>query len=99
MFNVIDGKTGFKIDFIIKKETPFQQSEFSRRQRGNIWDIDCWIISIEDLILAKLIWIQELYSERQSEDIHNLLIDNLDLDSAYVQHWIKRLSLNTFGLI
>lgn len=98
IFNVISQTSGFKIDFIIKKETPFQQSEFSRRQPGLIWDIDCWIISVEDLILAKLIWIQELYSENQANDIRNLLIDNTQLDFEYLQKWITGLKLNTFGL-
>ena len=99
MFNVIDDVTGFKIDFIVRKDTPFQQSEFSRRQKVMIWDIDCWLISLEDLILAKLIWIQDLFSERQSEDIRNLLIDNDNLDRSYLSEWVKALSLNTYNLL
>ena len=98
IFNVISQTSGFKIDFIVKKETPFQQSEFSRKRPGQIWDIDCWIISVEDLILAKLIWIQQLQSENQSKDIQNLLIDNPQLDAAYLRKWIADLKLNTFGL-
>ena len=98
IFNVISQTSGFKIDFIVKKETPFQRSEFSRKQPGQIWNIDCWIISVEDLILAKLIWIQELYSENQSNDIRNLLIDNPDVDRIYLKNWIDELKLNTFNL-
>ena len=98
IFNVISQTSGFKIDFIVKKETPFQQSEFSRRRPGQIWDIDCWLISVEDLILAKLIWIQQLYSENQSNDITNLLVDNPGLDHLYLKKWIVDLKLNTFGL-
>lgn len=98
IFNVISQTSGFKIDFIIKKETPFQRSEFNRKRPGQIWNINCWIISVEDLILAKLIWIQELYSENQSNDIRNLLIDNPDLDRIYLKMWIDELKLNTFNL-
>lgn len=98
MFNVISQASGFKIDFILKKDTPFQQSEFDRRQRGAIWGIDCWIISVEDLILAKLIWIQDLFSENQANDIRNLLLDNPDLDTAYLQNWLLALALNTYQL-
>lgn len=61
--------------------------------------IDCWLISVEDLILAKLLWIQDLYSERQAEDIRNLLIDNETVDRVYLLEWIADLSLNTFGLL
>ena len=98
IFNVISQTLGFKIDFIVKKETPFQQFEFSRKRPGQIWDSNCWIISVEDLILAKLIWIQELYSENQSNDIQNLLMDNPDVDRASPGEWIAELRLNTFGL-
>jgi len=98
IFNVISQTSGFKIDFIVKKETPFPQSEFSRKRPGQIWNIDCWIISVEDLILAKLIWIQDLYSENQSNDIRNLLMDNPDLDRVYLNKWITELRLNTLGL-
>lgn len=98
IFNVISQTSGFKIDFILKKEIPFQQSEFSRKRPGRIWNIDCWIISVEDLILAKLIWIQELYSENQATDIKNLLVDNPNLDHVYLKIWIVELKLNTFGL-
>lgn len=61
--------------------------------------IDCWLISVEDLILAKLLWIQDLYSERQAEDIRNLLIDNETVDRVYLLEWIADLSPNTFGLL
>lgn len=98
IFNVISQTSGFKIDFILIKETPFQRSEFTRRRPGQIWDIDCWIIAVEDLILAKLIWIQQLQSENQVNDIRNLLIDNADLDKDYIARWIAELNLNTFGL-
>ena len=98
IFNVISQTSGFKIDFIVKKETPFQQSEFSRKRPGQIWDSDCWIISVEDLIVAKLIWIQQLYSENQSNDIRNLLIDNPGIDHVYLKKWIAELRLNTFEL-
>lgn len=37
MFNVIDHTSGFKVDFIVRKDTPFQRSEFNRRQKGMIW--------------------------------------------------------------
>ena len=32
MFNVIDFETGFKIDFIIRKDTEYRQVEFTRKK-------------------------------------------------------------------
>jgi hypothetical protein len=53
---------------------------------------------VEDLIIAKLNWIQEIFSERQLDDIKNLL-QNPEIDHAYVQHWCKQLNLKTFSIL
>ena len=98
MFNVIDTTSGYKIDFIIRKNTPYRLAEFERKIRNNSLGIEAWIVSLEDLILSKLIWIQELQSDRQMDDIRNLL-KNPDTDHTYLQYWIKNLNLNTFNLL
>jgi hypothetical protein len=97
MFNIIDGESGYKIDFIIQKNTKYRTHEFNRRQRNNSFGFDAWIVSVEDLILSKLIWIQELQSDRQLDDIKNLL-SITTVDREYIQEWIKELKLNTFNL-
>lgn len=99
MFNVIDWHSGMKVDFIVRKNDEFQQTEFSRRLRKTILDtIDCWIISPEDLILAKLLWIQQLYSQQQLDDIKNVMLDYPALDMAYIIGWIEKLQLTPFDL-
>jgi hypothetical protein len=99
MFNIIDWHSGMKVDFIVRKNDEFQQTEFSRRLRKTILHtIECWIISPEDLILAKLLWTQQLYSQQQVEDIKNVILDYPALDKAYIIDWIKKLQLTTFGL-
>jgi hypothetical protein len=98
MFNVIDFKTGYKIDFMVKKDTLYRKTEFDRRIRKQVLGCDTWLVSIEDLILSKLIWIQELQSERQMTDIRNLLT-HPDIDDIYLTGWIYELNLNTFDLI
>src|SRR5882724_11626870 len=45
MFNVIDMKSGWKIDLIIRKSRDFSQEEFSRRQRVNIQDAPLFVAS------------------------------------------------------
>jgi len=98
MFNVIDHKTGFKIDFIVRKDNAYRKHEFGRRRRIRVEDIDLWIVSPEDLVISKIIWIQQLKSEKQIEDIENMLaIPSLDMD--YIRHWCKELKLTTYNLI
>ena len=98
MFNVIDYESGYKIDFIVRKNTEFHINEFSRRRRTSAFGLEFWVVSLEDLILAKLIWIQQVLSEIQMNDIQNLL-QNETIDRDYLKEWIHRLNLKTFNLI
>lgn len=98
MFNIIDHKTGFKADFIILKDEPYWQEEFLRRRTVDFMDTKLYVVSPEDLLLSKIIWIQQLHSTRQKDDIRNI-VEYLDLDWAYVKLWIGKLNLKTFGLI
>ena len=97
IFNIIDYKTGFKIDFIVRKNTEYFKQAFKHRQRINELDIELWVISLEDLIIAKIIWIQQYQSEKQMVDIENLLL-NPDKDMIYIKKWCNKLSLQTFNL-
>jgi len=97
MFNIIDHSTGFKIDFIIRKESEYFILAFQRRQRIREFDTDLWVINLNDLILAKLIWIQQLQSEKQKFDIENLLL-NPEKDMEYILKWCNKLKLQTFNL-
>ncbi len=98
MFNIIDHASGFKADFIILKETEYRQTEFSRRQEADFFGMVIFVVSSEDLLLSKLLWIQHLQSELQKVDIQTLATLN-DLDWNYINNWIKILKINTFGLI
>lgn len=97
MFNVIDNRTGYKADFIILKDNEYRQLEFSRRKRTTVLGFEAWVVSIEDLIISKLIWTQQLQSNRQIDDIQNLL-ENPTIDKEYLLFWCKKLNLNTFNL-
>jgi len=74
MFNVIDYSTGFKIDFIIQKDTEYHNLAFQRRKRVKEFNTELWVIDLNDLIIAKIIWIQQYQGERQIFDIENLLL-------------------------
>lgn len=98
LFNIIDFESGFKADFIVLKDEPYRITEFKRRQLHQFGNQDLYIVSPEDLLLSKLIWIQDYQSEIQILDIKALLeLENLN--KTYLQNWIKSLKLNTFNLL
>lgn len=97
MFNIIDHKSFYKADFVILKEDPYRKIEFARRKQVDLFDMKVWLVASEDLLLSKLIWIQEIQSAQQAEDI-KLLSANKDLDWSYIRNWVEKLKLNTFDL-
>ena len=98
MFNIIDPKINYKADFVILKEDDFSLTEFERRRMLKFLDMMIYVVSPEDLILSKLIWIQEIKSNIQMDDIEKLF-QNKELDWHYINRWIKQLKLNTFNLL
>ena len=98
IFNIIDHKSGYKADFVILKDEHYRITEFNRRRKTSFLDIEIYIVSPEDLILSKLIWIQQSKSSLQMEDI-KALSGMAELDWLYIKVWISRLKINTFGLI
>lgn len=94
MFNLIHSQYVIKIDFIIRKESEFQDAAFSRRKKVSIKNKPMWFISEEDLILAKLLWAKDSYSEMQLKDVRNLLETAEDLDRVYIERWVKKLDLS-----
>lgn len=97
MFNAISNVTGYKYDFIVQKKSEFEKAKFSRRKRLQIFSVPAWVISLEDLILSKLICMQESESIIQKNNIVFLLEDILP-DLKYIRTWIKKLNLKTFDI-
>ncbi|MBI5024432.1 MAG: hypothetical protein HZC18_05450 [Candidatus Omnitrophica bacterium] len=93
MFNLIHKEYAFKVDFIIRKETGFQDSCFKRRREVRLEDYTAWMISREDLVIAKLLWAKDSLSELQLRDVRNLLLTAGNPDTAYLEQWVSRLSL------
>ena len=56
------------------------------------------MVSVEDLLISKLIWIQEFQSNLQKSDIEQLW-EFENLDKTYIRKWINELKLKTFGII
>ena len=93
MFNLIHNQFVIKIDFIVKKSSPYQDTAFSRKREVSIKGSPMWFVSPEDLIISKLNWAKDRLSEIQLKDVRNLIetVDNLDL--KYIDKWISQLDL------
>lgn len=94
MFNVIDVTTGWKIDLIVRKNTPHARAELGRRAHGLVAGVPAPLATPEDVIIAKLGWARDGGSERQLADIAGIVaIRGADLDRAYLDRWIAELDL------
>jgi hypothetical protein len=98
LFNIIDHRSGYKADFVILKNTEYRLTEFERQQKIDFYGTIVNVVSPEDLLISKLIWIQDLQLTVQMEDIKNLAA-LAGLQQDYINFWITKLNLNTFGLL
>ena len=98
-FNLIHLNTMFKVDIFIPKARPFDNQQLSRRVAEKISpdsDVQIWVLSPEDIVLAKLDWfrIGGEISERQWRDILGVLkTQQNSLDIAYLKQWAQSLSV------
>src|SRR5438270_2770212 len=91
IFNLIHNESVIKVDCIVRKNTPYRQAEFDRRQQIEIDNFSTWIVSKEDLIISKLFWARDSGSEVQRRDVRNLVATGCD--ARYVDGWIRELGL------
>jgi predicted nucleotidyltransferase len=85
-FNAVDAE--LKVDLIIHKRDAFSTSEFERRGRAQLLSVEADMVTVEDLILAKLVWARELDSERQLRDIAGMInVAGNSLDREYIARW------------
>lgn len=90
IFNIIHLAEIIKVDFIIRKNSEFHLHEFSRKNKLLIDNLEINIVSLEDLIISKLIWAKDSHSEFQIKDIKNLLKCKHNLD--YIKYWLEKLN-------
>jgi hypothetical protein len=95
MFNVVDQASGWKVDFIIRKNRPFSREEFERRMAVSLLDVAVYVASAEDTIVAKLEWSKHAGgSERQRRDVAGILATvGKGLDRPYIERWVRDLDL------
>lgn len=91
MFNVLHLAKVVKLDFIVRKDTPYRRREFERRSLVRMPGFEAWIVSREDLILSKLEWAKQSGSELQLRDVGALLAAGAD--EAYLRRCAAELSV------
>ena len=82
-----------KVDFVVRKDTPYHREEFGRRRPGTVDGHTVWMVSAEDSILSKLLWAKDSRSELQLRDVRQLIAAQPNLDWAYVSRWAQQLGI------
>jgi len=95
MFNIIHSTEIIKIDFIIRKNSDYRKTEFERKKQIKFGKDSVFIVSIEDLIISKLIRSRDSHSQMQLNDVKNLLKEEVDLE--YIKEWLKKLQM--YGIL
>jgi hypothetical protein len=93
LFNMIHSAFVIKVDVVIRKDSEYRRTEFSRRKPASVEGHGFFIVSPEDLILSKLEWAKDTRSEMQLADVRNLVASVRDVDHAYLRQWVHRLGL------
>ena len=94
-FNIIHPSSGLKIDVIISKKEPFDNSRFERIKRiFPIEDTQANFASPEDVIIMKMRYYKEGESEKHLRDITSMLkiSDNI-IDRKYIEEWVEKFDL------
>ena len=98
-FNLIHLATMFKVDIFVAKERPFDQQQLDRRILEKITDNSdetIWVLSPEDIVLAKLEWFRlgREVSERQWRDVLGVMKTQQGmLDVGYLREWAGELGV------
>jgi|SRR6185436_12755674 len=93
-FNIIDPALGLKIDFWPLKDDAYSKEQFARRRQVTLFGRLVWMLTAEDIILAKLLWSKMSPSELQMRDVVSVWkAQQATLDLDYLRTWAARLSV------
>jgi hypothetical protein len=94
-FNVLHATSGLKIDVMIPKRTPFDESRLARRVRIKPEpDYDAAFAAPEDIILKKMDFYREGGSDKHLRDIASMLrVQGGRIDRKYIEEWAAKLNL------
>ena len=90
LFQAFDKETYFKVDIHVKGLVP---REFERSVKVEIFDgFVAPVVSIEDAILSKLLWIN-MGSGRSKQDVVRILQNKHEMDDNYLETTAKQLGV------
>ena len=93
-FNIFYPDILLKIDFWVAKNNEFEKNKFKRRVFVKLFKKNVAIVTAEDLILTKLSWVKQVYSERHFRDCVGILeVQKGKLDEKYLHENAKKLSV------
>jgi len=96
-WNIIHVPTVTKIDLFMRRDDPFDRSEFDRRERAEVRvGKHLFVKRAEDTVLRKLLWYRSggSVSDRQWRDLVEVLRHSRPhIDDAYLDEWAGRLGL------
>ncbi len=94
IFNVIDAKSGWKADMIIRKNRAFSRQEFTRKILSPVFGTNMYLLTPEDALLSKLEWAKGRTSQVQFNDALGILtVQTNRLDFDYLRKWAKELDV------
>lgn len=94
-FNVLDEQSALKADFWQLRQSEFEQEMFRRRMSLELFGVQAWVATPEDVLLHKLYWNEVTPSERQLLDAAGVFaVQGEDLDLEYLKLWAPRLNVS-----
>jgi len=93
MFNIIHNDWVIKADFIIRKDEDYRREEFARRKKIDIEGVVVSVVTAEELILSKLVWVKRSGSDFQLRDVLQMTSTVLGLDWKYMKKWAASLEV------
>ena len=94
-FNIIQPRSGLKVDVIVPLPSEFNRARFARARRvqaGEGWDAS--FSSPEDAIVKKMEFFRDGGSDKHLRDITGVLKTSADeIDRAYIERWASTLGL------
>lgn len=94
--NVIDNRTGLKVDLSFIGEDPYLHRVLERRIRSTIGShpAEFWFVTPEDIILMKLVWRKDTQSAKQWENALGVVrVRGTRMDWAYLRREAEALCL------
>ena len=94
-FNAIHRALIFKVDFWFSTGNAFDRSRLVRAQAMEIAPaLTARIATPEDVIISKLLWLQQGATDRSSDDVHGIVrARGAELDLAYLEYMIREMGL------